>query len=193
MNRRDLLRGAGAALGGGAVAGCLSNDGGEPDSDATNATDSTDTTGGSGGLGSGADDTATPTEDGSGDESSGTARETTAGGTGGDGHSITTTGTDCRSEDDADAASVTVAAGEVEVSGTVVVSDPCHAAAFGAVERRDGDLVVVVEPADDGKACMQCEGVVGYAATIAVDDPPATVTVKHRSRGRTRTVETVSA
>ncbi|WP_135820382.1 hypothetical protein [Halostella litorea] len=185
MKRRDVLRRTCGALAVGATAGCLSSDGGE--GDGGNETDATETTAGTDAAVGAGNDTAAGTEDPT--TRQGTKREESDG----SGESIETTRTDCRSGDDADAASVSFGEGEVGITGSVIVADPCHAAAFGAVERRDDELVVVVEPADDGNACMQCEGVVDYAASIAVDDPPATVTVKHRSQGRTRTVETASA
>ncbi len=182
----------GAALGGGAFAGCLSSDGGSPDGESgEDTTDDTDTTDGSGGLG-GCDEATDTAADDTGNQQSTDEKTTDGNGNAGD-HSIATTEADCRSEDDADAASVTVAEDTVEVRGTVVVSDPCHAAAFGTVERRDGDLTVVVAPEATDEVCMECVGVVGYTATLAVDGAPETVTVKHRSRGRTRTVETTSA
>jgi len=184
MKRRDVLRRTCGALAVGAAAGCLSTDGGgnaEGGTDTTDRTDSTDADGG----------TRTETEHRPTTQRA-TEREQSDGT--GDGRSIETTRTDCRSEDDADAASVAFGDRAVEITGTMIVANPCHVAAFGAVERGDDELTVLVEAADDDEeVCVECEGVVDYAAAVAVDDPPGAVTVKHRSRNRTRTVETASA
>jgi hypothetical protein len=97
--------------------------------------------------------------------------------------SITTTGTECRS-DEREVASVSMdeESTTVTVTGTMHTSDPCHEAVLDGThyDAATGtlDVAVVAEPTDD--VCVHCVGAVKYEVTVEFEGGlPATVTVRH--------------
>ncbi|WP_135533939.1 hypothetical protein [Halostella pelagica] len=189
MKRRDVLRrtSVAAAVAVGAGAGCLSDPDDGGNDDGSTETDETDN-------GETSQDTTTEATD---DEE--TNRETTteeaAGGGASDvtARSISTTNTDCQSSGDSETASVSFGDGQVDLSGVVSAPDPCHEAAFESAKYDGDEFVVVIGVASNGKACMQCVGVVEYEGSVGFEEGvPETVTVKHRRQEETTTVTTAS-
>ncbi|MCT9095261.1 hypothetical protein [Haloarchaeobius sp. HME9146] len=107
--------------------------------------------------------------------------------------SIETTDTGCGSEGNA---SVSFGDAAVDVTGSVVASTPCHVAVMqdATFDTESKTLTVTVGVKEDGSdACMECIGVVEYAATLGfADGLPETVEVVHASQGKTTTVTTTS-
>jgi hypothetical protein len=170
MNRRDVLRRAGALAGIGALAGCAS------DSNGSGGNGGDETTDGDG-SGGGEDTTEAPTS---------TAPPTP---------SITskaleTTKQSCMSGESG-SASVSADGMALTVTGTIKASNPCHEAVLaGATYSADKDHVeVTVRAESDGSgACQQCIGAIEYEGTVEFDGRlPAKAVVTHQEMGETVT------
>ncbi|WP_267641846.1 hypothetical protein [Haloarchaeobius amylolyticus] len=166
MKRRALLKRTAALATAGALAGCVGGD------SLGGVDEETDT------------DTETPTE---------TPTPTDQPTPQLDSQSIETTNTGCGSE-----GSARVAFGEadVEVTGAIMASTPCHEAVLQdtTLDAEGKTLTVTVGVQDDGSdACTQCIATVEYAATLGfANGLPETVEVVHESQGQTTTVTTTS-
>lgn len=185
MKRRELLAKAGTVAAIGSIAGCVGS------------LETDDSPGGGG-----ADDTSTPTDSGDdgGSDSDGTTGDDSSNSDDGGSTSpsvqsrnITTTDAGCGSTSEA---AVTFDGGSstVSVDGSLMASDPCHAATVERAGLSDGTFTVVVGiEASDADACQQCLGQIDYEARFAFADAlPGTVEVQHASQGETTTVTTAS-
>ncbi|WP_266075043.1 hypothetical protein [Haladaptatus caseinilyticus] len=159
MLRRDILKRTGAAVTVGALAGCLSQ--------------------GSSPGGSGPDD-------GSGNESTTTTKETTQPKPTLQNRSLTVVNAGCASGT-ADESSVAFkeSKNKLVVRGTVQTSDPCYVAKLGKVNYdRDAETIDITVQAKKKKgvgACQQCLGAIEYESTFVFDSGvPKSVTVSHR-------------
>lgn len=215
MQRRDVLKQTGAAVGAGLFAGCLSGSGDSPGAPG-NGGDSNGT------EGDGQESTTTTTTSKTtGDKPTALKKKSievvdvgcASGGSGvsmgGSENGSSTTDSSGGSANDSsgettskpsNGASVEFDAAEkkVVVTGTVITSDPCHVAELGKTEydRRANELFVTVEAKrkEGADACVSCVGAIRYEATFTFDEGvPQSVQVAHRSQGKKETVEKANA
>lgn len=195
MKRRELLTKAGTVAAIGSIAGCVGSletddsPGAGGDDETSTPTDGS---GGDDGDGGGSDSDGTAT-DGDDSSNSGASDDGGSGSPSVQSRNITTTDAGCGS---ASEAAVTFDGGSstVSVDGSLMASDPCHAATVERAGMSDGTFTVVIgAEAGDADTCQQCLGQVDYEARFAFADAlPGTVEVQHASQGETTTVTTAS-
>ncbi len=180
MQRRTILKQAGAAMTVGALAGCLS-DGGSP-----------------GGAPDDTKDKSTPTEE--------TTTETTTDETTEDttteskpslqNRSVEIVNAGCADEK-SEGASVEFNESEstVVVTGTIRTSDPCYVPKLGNVnyDRESGTMDITIrakkKETEGASACQQCIGAIEYESEFAFDSGvPTSVSVSHESQGETKEI-----
>ncbi|WP_076427249.1 hypothetical protein [Haladaptatus litoreus] len=185
MQRRTILKQAGAAMTVGALAGCLS-DGGSP-----------------GGAPENTEDESTPTEtstEETTDET--TTEETTSEETTAESNpslqnrSVEIVNAGC-ADGKPEEASVEFNESEstVLVTGTIRTSDPCYVPKLGNVnyDRESGTLNVTIrakkKEGEGVSTCQQCLGAIEYESEFAFSSGvPSSVSVSHESQGETKEV-----
>lgn len=193
MNRRTLLRTLSAA-GALAVAGCLSEGPGsqpaDTDTDDSTPTDEpaatpTDEPGST--ITAPGDGTGTPTDSPT-DVHTDTLSETpdsdpSATPSGVASQSLTVSGSECGTQDEAASVAFDRDGGTVTVTGTIWGNDSCYTAVLSAVRLEGASLTAVVaseSDADPDTACAECITQIQYEATVQLDSAlPEDVSVVH--------------
>ncbi|WP_049971701.1 hypothetical protein [Haladaptatus cibarius] len=184
MQRRTILKQAGAAMTVGALAGCLS-DSGSP-----------------GGAPDDTEDESTPTETSTKETTDETTEETTGGETTTESNpslqnrSVEIVNAGC-ADGNPEEASVEFNESEstVLVTGTIRTSDPCHVPKLGNVnyDRESGTMNVTIrakkQEGEGVSTCQQCLGAIEYESEFAFSSGvPSSVSVSHQSQGETKEV-----
>jgi hypothetical protein len=222
MQRRDILKRTGAAMGAGLLAGCLSGSGDSPgapggggDGGSENDTDGDDD-------GDGGQESTTTTATEANDQPSALTKKSievvdagcASGGSGGvsvggsANGSSTTDSSDDSSGDSSDSGKSNASNGasvefdapgkNVVVTGTLITSDPCHVAELekATYDQTANELSVTVEAKrkEGSDVCTSCIGAIQYEASFEFDEGvPASVQVVHKARDETKTVVSANA
>lgn len=171
MQRREVLRAAGAITAGG-LAGCGGAGVDGSDGNGTDPTDSATTT---------TAETRTTTEAEGGDDAAATTTTSSPPSMGTP--ELTAGGSDCLSGEEH--ATVTFGDGSVTVEGTVAAPNPCHEPELSASSYdEEGDelslTVAAVEEPESERVCAACVGGIEYTLTVPFENGlPGGVTVTH--------------